>query len=65
MPVNPGAEFKHGRPQRLFQVQNVRPDFQFSVSRDGRRILMPTITSAQSRDRITVMTNWLALAKKQ
>jgi eukaryotic-like serine/threonine-protein kinase len=63
VPVNAAAGFQYGAPKPLFATPyHWGARVGFAVSRDGHRFLIPT--RVINRSEVTVVTNWLAAARK-
>jgi eukaryotic-like serine/threonine-protein kinase len=52
--------FQSGTPHALFRVSAFSPAFEFNVSRDGKRFLLPTLVSSDASEPVTVLVNWMA-----
>ena len=50
--------FQSGTPHVLFRVSAFSPVFEFNVSRDGKRFLLPTLVSSDASEPVTVLVNW-------
>ena len=65
--VNAGTGFEHSAPTRLFDLQvstTTALGFDYIPDRDGQRFIIRISAKGSKSTAVTVMTNWLALAKK-
>jgi eukaryotic-like serine/threonine-protein kinase len=66
--INTSAGFEHAAPTPLFDLfqltNNVAIPFDYAVDGNGQRFLVRTPTKGPKPNPMTVITNWLAVAKK-
>jgi serine/threonine protein kinase len=62
-----GANFQHSRPRHLFTTtapEERNPEFPYDVTRDGKRFLMVEPAKEAESLPLTLLTDWLAIARK-
>jgi hypothetical protein len=67
VPIKTAGGFEHGAPTPLFdfQVNDIAAfSFDYDVAADGQRFLVHTPAKGARANPVTVIVNWLALAKK-
>ncbi len=62
--VKPGSSFEAGVPKALFDLAPLRAASVYAVTADGQRFLFVTQGEATANLQFTVVTNWMAEAKK-
>jgi serine/threonine protein kinase len=66
--INTNAGFEHAAPTPLFDLfqvtNNAAIGFDYAVDGNGQRFLVRTPTKASKPNPVTVITNWLGVAKK-